>query len=52
MFFVKGVEKARIVVTESGEIAHRYLRKISNKEQYAIFRDTYNEVRRLQKATI
>jgi hypothetical protein len=50
-FFVKGVEKARIVVTEDGTIACRYLKNIPNKEQYAIFRDVYNEAK-LQESEI
>lgn len=42
-FFVVGVEKARIVVTEDGKLAHRYAKDIPTKEQHAIFRDAYNE---------
>lgn len=41
-FFVKGVEKARIVW--KGGLFIRYLNEIPNQEQYAIFRDTFNNL--------
>jgi hypothetical protein len=49
-FFVKGVEKGRIVYfPETGTIGHHYLMDIP-KEQYPLFRDTYNQLRKdLQK---
>ena len=48
-FFVTGVEKARIHLLENGTIAHRYLSEIPDKEQYAIFRDVFNELNRKMK---
>jgi hypothetical protein len=44
-FFVKGVERARIHLLDDGTIAHRYVREIPTSEQYAIFRDTFNELK-------
>jgi hypothetical protein len=45
-FFVKGVEKGRIVYfPETGTIGHHYLNDIP-KEQYPLFRDTYNQLRK------
>lgn len=45
-FFVNGVEKARLVITVDGELAHKYLSEIPNKEQYAIFRNVFNSARK------
>lgn len=41
-FFVPGVDKGRICVTDDGLIAHRYVQEIKDKEQYAKFRDIFN----------
>ena len=41
-FFVKGVEKARIVLQSDGSFAHKYVKNIPTKEQHAIFRDVFN----------
>lgn len=40
-FFVKGVEKARIVY-EDGRLYSAYHTEIPNQEQYAIYRDVFN----------
>lgn len=45
-FFVKGCDRARIVLLESGTLAHRYVSEIPNQEQYAIFRDVFNPLNR------
>lgn len=50
-YFVNGVEKARIHVLDNGKISHRYVNEIPNQEQYAIFRDLFNEANKLQKQT-
>jgi len=47
-FFVEGVDKARICVMENGKIGHRYLKSITSKEQYAIFRDVHNAIRAIE----
>lgn len=44
IFFVNGVEKARIVFKD-GKIFHRYATEIPNQDQFAVFRDVYNELR-------
>lgn len=44
-FFVDGVDKARIRFN-NGVLSHRYARQIEDKDQYAKFRDTYNELNR------
>jgi hypothetical protein len=44
-FFVAGVEKARIVF-EDGKLFCSYARQIPNKDQYAIFRDVYNNLKK------
>ncbi|EMI4495036.1 hypothetical protein V6599_003989 [Pseudomonas aeruginosa] len=44
-FFVTGVDKARIELMDNGQIGHRYLSSITTKEQYAIFRDTFNTLK-------
>lgn len=44
-FFVTGVDKARITLMDNGQIGHRYLSSITSKDQYAIFRDTFNSLR-------
>ncbi|HCG0710960.1 TPA: hypothetical protein NJJ37_006847, partial [Pseudomonas aeruginosa] len=44
-FFVTGVDKARIELIDNGQIGHRYLSSITTKEQYAIFRDTFNTLK-------
>ena len=43
-FFVAGVDKARIQYKD-GELSYRYLKEIPTKEQYAIFRNVYNDLR-------
>lgn len=51
MMFVAGVEKARIVFNEdTGVISYRYLKEIPNQEQYAVFRDVYNDLNKKQKS--
>lgn len=45
-FFVNGVDKARIVLLDNGGIAHKFLTSIPSQEQYAIFRDVFNGLRR------
>lgn len=45
-FFVAGVDKARIVLLDNGSIGHRYLSSIPNQEQYAIFRDVFNRLKK------
>ncbi|HCF4141390.1 TPA: hypothetical protein NIE10_006589 [Pseudomonas aeruginosa] len=44
-FFVSGVDKARIALMYDGQIGHRYLSSITSKDQYAIFRDTFNTLK-------
>ncbi len=44
-FFVDGVDKARIRFND-GVLSHRYAGRIEDKNQYAKFRDTYNELNR------
>ena len=47
ILFVKGVYKARIVYDmETREVAYRYLKEVTDRVQYAIFRDVYNGIRR------
>ena len=44
-FFVAGVEKARIVWDEKRKIlAHRYIREVTDKEQYSKFAKTFNSL--------
>jgi predicted Rossmann fold nucleotide-binding protein DprA/Smf involved in DNA uptake len=44
-FFVVGVEKARLILDEkTNKIKHSYVSNIPTKEQYAIFRDIFNEL--------
>ncbi|RZF53659.1 hypothetical protein EXE30_06705 [Acinetobacter halotolerans] len=44
-FFVVGVEKARIVWDlKKKVVAHRYIREIKDKAQWALFRDVYNRL--------
>lgn len=50
-FFVTGVDKARIVVLDDGTIAHRYLKDVPSREQYAVFRDVFNAARALAAPT-
>ncbi|MFD1121851.1 hypothetical protein ACFQ2T_05000 [Methylophilus flavus] len=45
-FFVNGVDKARIVLMKNGGIAHKFLSSIPSQEQYAIFRDVFNGLRK------
>lgn len=45
-FFVNGVDKARIVLMDNGKIAHKFLTSIPNQEQYAIFRDVFNNLKK------
>lgn len=42
-FFVKGVERARIVY-ENGKIYARYHTEIPDQQQYAIYRDVFNSL--------
>lgn len=45
-FFVNGVKHGRIVLDEkTGVIAHRYLSRVS-KDEYPLFRDTFNKLNR------
>ena len=45
MMFIDGVEKARIVFDgTTGVITHMYVNSIANKEQYAFFRNIYNQI--------
>jgi hypothetical protein len=44
-FFVVGVDKARIFWDfERNVVAHRYIREIKDKGQWALFRDVYNSL--------
>ncbi len=45
-FFVKGVEKGRIILNPDNTIGCKYHTNIPNQEQYAIFRDVYNSLRK------
>ena len=45
-FFVTGVDKARIVLLDNGNIGHKYLTSIPSQEQYAIFRDVFNGLKK------
>lgn len=45
-FFVTCVDKARIVLLENGSIGHKYLSSIPSQEQYAIFRDVFNNLKK------
>ncbi|WP_288446511.1 hypothetical protein [uncultured Chryseobacterium sp.] len=46
-FFVVGVEKARLVWMEKEKyVTYQYLKEIPNQEQYAIFRDIFNDLNR------
>jgi len=45
-FFVVGVDRARIILLDNGTVAHRYVQEIATQEQYAIFRDLYNALRK------
>lgn len=48
IFFVKGVDKARIVWdTKRNVVAHRYISDIKDKEQWAKFRDVYNALNKV-----
>lgn len=50
IMFVSGVDKARIVFNEdTGVISHKYVNQIESKEQYAIFRDVFNNINKQQK---
>ena len=46
VFFVEGVEKARIVVRDDGKLAHKFLKEIPSQDQYAVFRDVFNSANR------
>jgi hypothetical protein len=47
VFFVNGASKARIFWDkETKTIAHKYVSQLTDKTEYAIFRDTYNLLRR------
>jgi hypothetical protein len=49
IMFVAGVENARIhFCDETGLCHHKYVDRIPNKEQYAIFRDVYNSINAMQ----
>ena len=45
IFFVDGVEKARIQYSK-GVLSHKYTSKIKDKEQFAKFRDTFNNLKK------
>lgn len=50
MMFVDGVDRARIVFNEeTGMCAHRFVTEITDKEQYAKFRDVYNAINAKQQ---
>jgi len=50
ILFVDGVEKARICFDKKTKIcSHKYVNQITNKEQYSIFRDVFNNINNLQK---
>ena len=52
-FFVPGVEKARIHFDrKTGNVGHRYVSEIKDKEQYAKFRDAFNALNAEHKAYI
>lgn len=47
ILFIEGVEKARIYFDEETKtIGHKYASSIPNNEQYAIFRDIWNDLRK------
>ncbi len=48
-FFVEGVDKARIVY-KNGQLAHRYSSSITDKSQWAKFRDAFNGLNKAIKA--
>ena len=50
-FIVNGVDKARIVLLDNGAISHKFLSSIPSQEQYAIFRDVFNGLRKAMGAT-
>lgn len=53
IMFVKGVDKARICFDEkTGACTHKYVKDIEDKEQYAVFRDTYNSINLSQKEAV
>ena len=46
MFFVKGVDKARIIYDpKSGNVLHKFSSSIPNQEQYDIFKNVVAEIR-------
>lgn len=45
VFFVSGVEKARIFWDENTrKVSHKYVKEIKNKDEYATFRDVFNNL--------
>ena len=49
MLFVTGVDKARLVFDEDdGLVRHRYVKEIKDQEQFAIFRDLFNSINKMQ----
>lgn len=45
-FFVNGVEKARIIVDEkTGEVSHKYVRDINDKDQHKKFAQVFNRIK-------
>jgi len=49
MMFVSGVDKARLVFNdETGLVNHRYVSDIKDKQQFAIFRDLFNQINKIQ----
>lgn len=44
VFFVEGVDKARIQF-KGGNLVHRYVGQITDKGQYSIFRDVFNNLK-------
>lgn len=50
-FFVAGVDKARISFKD-GQLTHKYSSSITDKAQWAIFRDTFNGLKAAVAATV
>ena len=49
-FFVVGVDKARIIwLEEESAFAHQYVKSITDKAQFVLFRNTYNKILKLHE---
>lgn len=48
-FFVKGVEKGRIVLIDGGQIGYAYYNDIPTAEQKELFKKVYNDIRAVAK---